>query len=112
MTARSHDYIIVGAGTAGCILAHRLTTSGRHDVLLLEQSLLLARNMHFGAVEVTQPLRKADPDQFKRLGDSPVTLQLRLDDGTIIEVAAAAEASDHVQGPFPAEGGASTQQEP
>ena len=31
-----HDYIIVGAGTAGCVLAHRLTASGAHSVLLLE----------------------------------------------------------------------------
>lgn len=30
------DYIIVGGGTAGCILANRLTESGRHRVLVLE----------------------------------------------------------------------------
>ena len=30
------DYIIVGAGTAGCVLAHELTASGRNRVLLVE----------------------------------------------------------------------------
>ena len=30
------DYIIVGGGTAGCILANRLTASGKYRVLVLE----------------------------------------------------------------------------
>lgn len=30
------DYVIVGGGTAGCILANRLSASGRHSVLMLE----------------------------------------------------------------------------
>lgn len=36
-TGQQHyDYVIVGGGAAGCILANRLTASGRHTVLLLE----------------------------------------------------------------------------
>src|SRR5215813_5400690 len=32
----AYDYVIVGAGSAGCTLAARLTESGKHSVLLLE----------------------------------------------------------------------------
>ena len=36
MDSLQFDYIIVGAGSAGCVLAHRLTENSQHRVLLIE----------------------------------------------------------------------------
>jgi len=36
VTAETFDYVIVGAGSAGCVLADRLSESGADSVLVLE----------------------------------------------------------------------------
>jgi len=36
MSGEAFDYIIVGAGSAGCVLANRLTADGKNSVLVLE----------------------------------------------------------------------------
>ena len=71
-----------------------------HDILIIEKGLLMGRNLHFAIAEDIQPPQPADPEQVKGLGDQPVTMQFRLDNGTTIEIAAAGEEIAIAQGPF------------
>jgi choline dehydrogenase len=36
MEAETYDYVIVGAGSAGCVLSNRLSAGGRSTVAVLE----------------------------------------------------------------------------
>ena len=65
------DYIVVGAGSAGCVLANRLSASGRHGVLLLEAGgedddrwihIPLGYGKHFTNPKVNW-LFKSEPDE-------------------------------------------------
>ena len=71
-----------------------------HDVLILEKGLLIPRTIHFKADDGLQPPQPADPDQVKRLGDKPVTMQFKLDGGQIIEIAAQSDDLEDARGPF------------
>lgn len=71
-----------------------------HDVLIFEKGLLIPRTLHYEITEAVQPPQPADPEQVKGLGDSPITMQFRLDDDTVIEVAARGEESESAKEPF------------
>src|SRR5262252_8987447 len=65
------DFIVVGAGSAGCVLANRLSASGRHSVLLLKAGgedddrwihIPLGYGKHFSNPKVNW-LFRSEPDE-------------------------------------------------
>lgn len=41
VSGEKFDYVIVGGGTAGCVLANRLTADGTKNVLVIEAGIIV-----------------------------------------------------------------------
>ena len=80
----------------------RMTASGlwAHDILIIEKGRFIPRTLHYRVMEGVQPPQSADPNGVKGLGDSPVVMQYRLDDGGVIEIATPSEELADEKGPF------------
>lgn len=68
-----------------------------HDVLILHSGLALIRYRALPVASVEKPIAPAEDTRFK---DGAVSVQLRLDDGSVVEVAGPAEARRLLVGPF------------
>jgi hypothetical protein len=71
-----------------------------HDVLLVRRGLLLVDLTALAVRAPQEPLRDTRPGEVHRLGSPVLALVVRLDDGTFVEVAAAAPDRIKLVGPF------------
>jgi hypothetical protein len=71
-----------------------------HDVLLVRQGLVRARVRVLAVRTPEEPLRVTRRGEVRRLGAAPLAVVLRLDDGSLVEVAARDSARTHLVGPF------------
>ena len=75
-----------------------------HDVLLVHKGLGLMSTFPLGVEAPEGSAESADPEEVKRLGDQPVLLRFRLDDGAVLEMAVPEESQKVAQGPFSSTG--------
>jgi hypothetical protein len=71
-----------------------------HDVLLVRRGVLPARLQALAVRTPEDPPRETTPTEVRGLGGGPVAVVLRLDDGTLLEVAAPWPSRTHLVGPF------------
>lgn len=90
--AETFDYIIVGGGNAGCVLANRLTASEKHSVLLLEagsgrQSFWVPIPAGFSKLLSTTThnwLMRSEPEEATKNRRIPIPLGKGLGGSTLI----------------------------
>lgn len=83
-----------------------------HDVLLYNKGLGLIPTVAIGVQAMEADAQEADPKEAKGLGDNPVTILLRLDDGSLVHLGVSAEDVDLAKGPFSLEEAAGETAEP
>ncbi len=71
-----------------------------HDVLMVHKGLGLVNVSPLGVAAVEGPAQTADSEEVKRLGEHPVVLRFRLDDGAVLQMALPGDALELAQGPF------------
>jgi hypothetical protein len=71
-----------------------------HQVLLVQQGLLFPRVLALPVRIPEDVIREASFTQVRRLGYRPVVIRLRLDDGPLVDVAAAGADRTLLAGPF------------
>lgn len=70
------------------------------DSLITEKGMMMPRLLVLAVTDGVEAAQAADHEKVKGLGDSPVTMRFKLDDGAVIEIAAKGESSALAQGPF------------